>query len=42
VQNIRRYHEILQWVTQPLAETAQLPEGEYHAPGILEQLPRGI
>lgn len=42
VQNIRRYYEILQWVTQPQAETARLPQGEYHAPGILEQLPQGI
>ncbi len=42
VQNIRRYHEILQWVTQPLSESAQVPEGQYHTPGILEQLPQGI
>ncbi|KKN95407.1 hypothetical protein LCGC14_0179340 [marine sediment metagenome] len=42
VQNIRRYHEILQWVTQPHAETGSLSDSEYHAPGILEQLPQGI
>lgn len=42
VQNIRRYYEILQWVTQPHAESGQLPEGQYHTPGILEQLPQGI
>lgn len=42
VQNIRRYHEILQWVTQPQAESGLLPEGQYHTPGILEQLPQGI
>lgn len=42
VQNIRRYYEILTWVTQPQGETPQMPDGKYHAPGILEQLPQGI
>ena len=42
VQNIRRYYEILTWVTQPQAETPQVPQEQYHAPGILEQLPQGI
>ena len=42
VQNIRRYYEILTWVTQPQAETPQMPDEQYHAPGILEQLPQGI
>lgn len=40
VQNIRRYYDILQWVTQPPSESTQLPAGEYHSPGILEQLPQ--
>lgn len=42
VQNIRRYYEILSWITQPQAETPQVPQEQYHAPGILEQLPQGI
>ncbi|MFN3579249.1 MAG: membrane-bound lytic murein transglycosylase MltF [Pseudomonas sp.] len=42
VQNIRRYHEILQWVTQPQSEMAQADAEQYHAPGILEQLPQGF
>jgi len=42
LQNIRRYYEVLTWVTQPQAETPQLPQEQYHAPGILEQLPQGI
>jgi len=42
VQNIRRYHEILQWVTQPQAEMAQADAEQYHAPGILDQLPQGF
>lgn len=42
VQNIRRYYEILTWVTQPQAETPQMPDEQYHAPGILDQLPQGI
>ncbi|WP_193075667.1 membrane-bound lytic murein transglycosylase MltF [Pseudomonas sp. FME51] len=42
VQNIRRYYEILTWVTQPQSETPQQPSEQYHAPGILDQLPQGI
>lgn len=42
VQNIRRYYDILTWVTQPQAETPQLQQEQYRAPGILEQLPQGI
>ncbi|QJD60963.1 membrane-bound lytic murein transglycosylase MltF [Pseudomonas sp. gcc21] len=42
VQNIRRYYEILQWITQPQSETGRLPDSNYHTPGILEQLPQGI
>ncbi|WP_259364834.1 membrane-bound lytic murein transglycosylase MltF [Pseudomonas sp. 5Ae-yellow] len=42
VQNIRRYHDILQWVTQPQSESRQQSTGQYSAPGILEQLPEGI
>lgn len=42
VQNIRRYYEILTWVTQPQSETPQMPDEQYHTPGILEQLPEGI
>tara|TARA_R110002051_G_scaffold207593_1_gene273488 strand:- start:129992 stop:131533 length:1542 start_codon:yes stop_codon:yes gene_type:complete len=42
VQNIRRYHEILQWVTQPQAEMAPAAAEKYHTPGILEQLPQGF
>lgn len=40
VQNIRRYYDILQWTTQPPSESTQQPAGEYHSPGILEQLPQ--
>lgn len=42
VQNIRRYYEILQWITQPQSETGRPPDSDYHTPGILEQLPQGI
>ena len=42
VQNIRRYHDILQWVTQPQSESRQQSTEQYLAPGILEQLPEGI
>lgn len=42
VQNIRRYHDILQWVTQPRSESRQQSTEQYLAPGILEQLPEGI
>ena len=42
VQNIRRYYDILQWVTQPQSESRQQPAEQYHAPGILEQLPDGV
>lgn len=42
VQNIRRYHDILQWVTQPQSESRQQASEQYLAPGILEQLPDGI
>lgn len=42
VQNIRRYYEILTWVTQAQPETPQTPDQQYHAPGILEQLPQEI
>jgi len=42
VQNIRRYHEILQWVTQPQAEMAQADAEHYHAPGVRDQLPQDV
>ncbi len=34
VANIRRYHDILTWVTQPQMEGTRLVQGEMHSPGI--------
>lgn len=34
VANIRRYYDILTWVTQPQMEGGQLVNGEMHVPGI--------
>ena len=34
VRNIRRYYDILTWVTQPQLEGDQLAEGNLHLPGI--------
>lgn len=35
VQNVRRYYDILSWVTQPQSENAQLAESPLHQPGIV-------
>lgn len=34
VQNIRRYYDILTWVTQPQMEGTEVAEGSLHVPGI--------
>ena len=34
VANIRRYYDILTWVTQPQMEGQQLVNNEIHVPGI--------
>ena len=44
VANIRRYYDILTWVTQPQMEGQQLAKSELHIPGInstdlMEELP---
>jgi membrane-bound lytic murein transglycosylase F len=39
VQNIRRYYDILTWVTQPQMEGSQLAKSGMHLPGIAEKEP---
>ncbi|MNG09539.1 membrane-bound lytic transglycosylase F [compost metagenome] len=39
VQNIRRYYDILTWVTQPQMEGSQLAENATHLPGINKTRP---
>ncbi|WP_036991418.1 membrane-bound lytic murein transglycosylase MltF [Metapseudomonas furukawaii] len=39
VQNIRRYYDILTWVTQPQMEGSQLAENASHLPGINKTRP---
>jgi len=44
VANIRRYYDILTWVTQPQMEGQQLAKSELHIPGVyttdlMEELP---
>jgi membrane-bound lytic murein transglycosylase MltF len=34
VRNIRRYYDILTWVTQPQLEGSQIAEGSLHTPGV--------
>ena len=39
VQNIRRYYDILTWVTQPQLEDQQLADRQMHVPGINKTRP---
>lgn len=39
VANIRRYYDILTWVTQPQLEGDQVAEGELHVPGVNKTKP---
>jgi membrane-bound lytic murein transglycosylase F len=39
VQNIRRYYDILTWVTQPQMEGSQLAENATHLPGVNKTRP---
>ncbi|WXL27060.1 membrane-bound lytic murein transglycosylase MltF [Ectopseudomonas mendocina] len=39
VRNIRRYYDILTWVTQPQLEGSQIAEGNLHVPGINKRKP---
>lgn len=39
VRNIRRYYDILNWVTQPQLEGTQIAEGSLHVPGIDKRQP---
>ena len=34
VANIRRYYDILTWVTQPQLEGSQVADGNLHVPGV--------
>ncbi len=37
--NIRRYYDILTWVTQPQLEGNQVVEGNLHVPGVNKTKP---
>jgi membrane-bound lytic murein transglycosylase F len=39
VQNVRRYYDILTWVTQPQLEGGQLAESGLHLPGVNKTRP---
>ncbi|TWI58730.1 membrane-bound lytic murein transglycosylase F [Pseudomonas duriflava] len=39
VQNVRRYYDILTWVTQPQMEGSQLAKSGMHLPGVTEKQP---
>ncbi|MCY1357715.1 Membrane-bound lytic murein transglycosylase F [compost metagenome] len=39
VQNVRRYYDILTWVTQPQLEGGELAESGLHVPGIDKRKP---
>ncbi|NER59925.1 membrane-bound lytic murein transglycosylase MltF [Pseudomonas sp. MAFF212428] len=39
VANIRRYYDILTWVTQPQLEGSQVAEGNLHVPGVNKSKP---
>ena len=41
VANIRRYYDILTWVTQPQLEGSQVAEGKLHVPGVDKTAPAG-
>ncbi|WP_160082229.1 membrane-bound lytic murein transglycosylase MltF [Pseudomonas sp. 8AS] len=40
VRNIRRYYDILNWVTQPQLEGTQVAESGIHVPGVNRTLPK--
>ncbi|MDX5374074.1 MAG: membrane-bound lytic murein transglycosylase MltF [Pseudomonadaceae bacterium] len=40
VRNIRRYYDILNWVTQPQLEGTQVAESGLHVPGVNKTLPK--
>ncbi|MBC9252022.1 lytic transglycosylase F [Pseudomonas alcaligenes] len=40
VRNIRRYYDILNWVTQPQLEGSQIAESGLHVPGVNKTLPK--
>ncbi len=40
VRNIRRYYDILNWVTQPQLEGARVAESGLHIPGVNRTIPR--
>ncbi|HBX56046.1 membrane-bound lytic murein transglycosylase MltF [Pseudomonas sp. UBA2684] len=40
VRNIRRYYDILTWVTQPQLEGSQVAESGLHVPGVNKTLPQ--
>ena len=39
VQNVRRYYDILTWVTQPQMEGSQIAESGLHLPGVNKTRP---
>ncbi|UUY08614.1 membrane-bound lytic murein transglycosylase MltF [Pseudomonas sp. J452] len=39
VRNIRRYYDILNWVTQPQLEGTQVAESGFHVPGVNKTIP---
>lgn len=39
VRNIRRYYDILNWVTQPQLEGTQMAESGFHVPGVNKTIP---
>ena len=41
VRNIRRYYDILNWVTQPQMEGTRVAESGLHVPGVNRTIPRG-
>lgn len=41
VRNIRRYYDILNWVTQPQMEGTRVAESSLHIPGVNRTIPRG-
>jgi membrane-bound lytic murein transglycosylase F len=42
VQNIRRYYDILNWVTQPQVEDRQIADNNLHLPGINKPPPEEV
>ncbi len=39
VTNVRRYYDILTWVTQPQLESSQIAESDLHVPGVSKNKP---